>query len=206
MALGRPRKYSNDFHYTRRINWYLSRGWRERIRPAALKRAKRRCERCGAKPKRLEVHHKIDPFPARDVDLLTDPANLEVLCAKCHRIEHHDMGASTKCEVCGDVVKHNPYQSGKRRFCSLACRDKHPDFAALPNRLCDICEEEFHPTQKNQRMCGAECANESTARKKFARRPRFICPTCGDEFSMPKSQADRPRKSGPFCSRECRFA
>jgi hypothetical protein len=57
-----------------------------RARDAALRRARHRCERCGARGTRgapLEVHHVV-----RTVPLDHSPENLSVRCKPCHKAEH----------------------------------------------------------------------------------------------------------------------
>lgn len=200
--IGRPRKSENDFDYDRG-GWYGLHAWSD-TRDAVLQHRGAVCARCGAVDGRFEVHHLEDPFPTRDVGLLLSSENLTVLCAACHRVHHLDQGANTVCEVCGIVVEHNPYQLGKRRFCSLACRDRHPDFAprVLDARVCPTCEAAFTPSRPEQVHCGQVCAATSTAAKRRAARPTFTC-SCGKVFSLPPSQAARARASAPRCSKTC---
>ena len=56
-------------------------GW-DRIRARALRRAGRRCSKCG-RPGRLEVHH---PIPLSDGG--THAQALAVVCRDCHFAEH----------------------------------------------------------------------------------------------------------------------
>lgn len=46
--------------------------------------AVRSCERCGASVDRCQVHHRIEWRAGGN----TDPPNLELLCSRCHGIEH----------------------------------------------------------------------------------------------------------------------
>lgn len=74
---------------------------RSRERAAALKREDRRCQRCGIKESsavgkevKLEVHHRNGINWEEIVDLvfeklLCDPKDLEVMCKRCHSIEHN---------------------------------------------------------------------------------------------------------------------
>lgn len=201
MARGRPRKSNNGFDYDRRMSWYLSHGWVS-VREVAYERAGHKCSVCGAKG-RLEAHHVVDPYPTRDVQLLLAQGNIHVLCAGCHRRAHARHRAATPCETCGRIVAHNPSQLGKRRFCSIACRDKHPDFKRLDTRSCERCGGQFQPTYTKARFCGHTCSVAATAELKRSRRVTFSCPTCGSEFSLPASLATRQREIGPFCSASC---
>ena len=58
------------------------RGW-PRIRARAIRKAGRRCTRCGL-PGRLQVHH---PRPLSEGG--THGQVLEVVCRTCHFAEHH---------------------------------------------------------------------------------------------------------------------
>lgn len=164
---GRPRKsYTDDFAYTSRMAWYVSRGWSANAK-AAVKAAGERCQICGEAAERLEAHHIADPFPQRDVELLLRIDNIRVTCALCHR-RAHQPGVVTKCETCGTDVRHNPAQK-KRRFCSLRCRDQHPDFGRLTERSCRGCRNTFQPKRAEQRCCGATCAAKVAGETKRAR-------------------------------------
>lgn len=61
-------------------------------REVAKDRAGYRCERCTASPPsvRLDVHHRdpVDPQHGYGPGCQHHQANLEVLCVKCHRVEH----------------------------------------------------------------------------------------------------------------------
>lgn len=149
------------------MGWYLSRGWKTN-RDAAAKAASGVCARCG-ETARIEVHHIADPFPNRDVELLLRLDNVEVICVPCHRREHNDQGASTPCEVCSTTVKHNPSQRA-RRFCSITCRDKHPDFARREDRTCIICGALFYPKQAATACCSQACAAKRTAQVRREKR------------------------------------
>ena len=67
---------------------YRSKEWREVVRPFVIDRDGGLCVRCGAPG--IIVHHKIwltpqninDPYIAYGAD------NLELLCEKCHGLEH----------------------------------------------------------------------------------------------------------------------
>lgn len=61
--------------YLRTEHWRVT-------RLAALRRAQRRCNRCGSKRK-LQVHHKTYKNLGREL-----PADLEVLCRICHAAHH----------------------------------------------------------------------------------------------------------------------
>jgi 5-methylcytosine-specific restriction endonuclease McrA len=88
------------------------------------------CERCGS-TENLHGHHKLhySTNPLFGID----PSNIEVLCAKCHSLEHPEFatlitrpivktGKVTKCKVCGIGVYSFPSRS--RKFCSRKCRVK----------------------------------------------------------------------------------
>jgi hypothetical protein len=202
MARGRPRKHTDEFDYVLRQNWYNSHGWQP-IAAEIIRTAKHRCALCGTVADRCEVHHPIDPYPTRSIKLLLDPGNMQVLCAACHRRAHNDQGASIICETCGKLVHRTPSKAAIGRFCSLACRDKHPDFLRLPDRVCGICGITFTPIKKDQRFCSHDCCTTFTGRLKLARRPAFICPICDKTFNMPPSYASRPRVRQPCCSKQC---
>ena len=64
---------------------YLLTDYWSKVRRQKIQAAKHKCESCGCED-RLEVHHK--KYPAR----YTEASNLhmlKVLCARCHRLEHH---------------------------------------------------------------------------------------------------------------------
>ena len=61
---------------------YLSSKWWKYRRRQALKRAKHRCEKCGA-TKKLEVHHKTYETLGKEKD-----EDLQVLCVPCHEHAH----------------------------------------------------------------------------------------------------------------------
>jgi hypothetical protein len=145
------------------MGWYRSRGWNANA-AAAIALAKGRCARCKKRHPRLEAHHIADPFPARSIELLLRLDNVEVICALCHRRQHAP-GVETTCETCGTKVRHNPAQT-KRRFCSIACRDKHPDFARMADRVCAGCRKTYTPTRREQTYCGRACAAKATGEKK----------------------------------------
>ncbi|MCA1668911.1 MAG: HNH endonuclease [Thermomicrobia bacterium] len=54
------------------------------IRPLILRRDGFQCRRCGARGVPLHVHH----VQWRSRGGTNDPANLVVLCAKCHHLQH----------------------------------------------------------------------------------------------------------------------
>lgn len=56
--------------------------WRTVDRPKVLERCKGRCERCGRRPRRIEVAHLDGDARNREED------NLAGLCATCHK--RHD--------------------------------------------------------------------------------------------------------------------
>jgi hypothetical protein len=60
-------------------NYLTSAAWR-RLRYAALRRARWRCERCGAHVTNLDVHHRT--YKRLGHERLDD---LEVVCTTCHR-------------------------------------------------------------------------------------------------------------------------
>ena len=86
------------------------------------------CEQCGA-TERLHGHHKLPVSTHPDRAL--DPANIEVLCQKCHEGRHPTIavlrgsGRSTKieiaCEVCGRPRKINRSEVARTRYCGRAC-------------------------------------------------------------------------------------
>ncbi len=152
---------------------------------------------------RFEVHHQVDPFPTRDVALLLGEGNLLVWCAACHREHHHAEGITATCEVCGEVFPINPAQAKKRRFCSLACRDLHPDFAPMTPRPCANCNRQYQPTRTEQVYCSQACNAAGVGKRKRAARPSFTC-RCGRVFTVPPSHAARPRKAAPTCSNACK--
>lgn len=61
------------------------RGW-EAVRRRELRRARRRCERCGHAG-RLAVHHAEQPLSEGG----TNDQRYEVLCRDCHRDEHNQV-------------------------------------------------------------------------------------------------------------------
>jgi hypothetical protein len=65
---------------------YLKTDWWKRVRTDALKRAKYRCQLCGARDVRLEVHH--NNYSRRGCE---ENADVIVLCGDCHE-KHHDKG------------------------------------------------------------------------------------------------------------------
>ena len=86
-----------------RIRSALRQVWlRSRERAAAIKRENGCCEKCGAKQSaargremKLEVHHRNGVKWDELINLvfkylLCDPADLEVLCDKCHAHTHDD--------------------------------------------------------------------------------------------------------------------
>jgi hypothetical protein len=192
---GKARRRAFDEEYHLRSEWYNSLGWAARSREVRAERPT--CEECGS-TRKLHVHHKRDPFPTRDAVLLLDRGNLKVLCTGCHRHAHSPPTISF-CEVCGAPIRHAP--SRARRFCSIACRDKHSDFAAMPARACIVCGKHFLTSHENQRACGLACAAKLCGITKRERRPSFRCEVCGREFTVPPSQAARQRVRA--CSREC---
>lgn len=72
--------------------FYKSAMW-EHARDAAIQRAGGLCEACLAKgicTPGIIVHHKthLDPENINDVNVLTAPENLELLCRRCHGEAH----------------------------------------------------------------------------------------------------------------------
>ncbi len=196
---GRPKKSDNTFDYKTRMGWYRREGWKA-LSDELI--AAKQCGRCSVPSTRYEAHHHLDPFPTRDRALVLDRANIVVLCAACHRVAHHTRPrAVTPCETCGDHVVH--VLSRKVRFCSIACRDKHPDFAARPERVCLECSATFKPSQETVVRCSTACSAKHVARLKLAKRPTFECGACGKAFTVPPSQAARPIQGTRCCSRAC---
>ena len=73
--------------------FYISDAWRE-CREEYLKSVGRVCERCRAKgitEPAEQVHHKIrlTPDNIHDPNISLSWDNLEALCEKCHKEEHH---------------------------------------------------------------------------------------------------------------------
>lgn len=183
------------------IEWYFKNGWQRFS--AELRGEVGSCGRCGATDM-LCVHHKVDPFPTRSVELLFDLANLEVLCSPCHARHHHrgktGSGVSTNCKRCGMVFDHAPSQP--RIYCTREC-----DFAARREgrramRKCLFCPIVFYPENAKTTCCSPACGMKLSSQKKQAKRPEFVCPTCKTTFKMSKSQAARDVKD-PCCSRSC---
>lgn len=204
--MGRPKTSPDGFDYHTRMGWYLSLGWTQ-TRAAAYQLAGGKCSRCEESTSRIEVHHIVDPFPSRSIELLLRFDNLEVVCSRCHRREHKYKGATTVCATCGAIVRHAPSKTGKRRFCSMACRDRHPDFRHGPDRICPEpgCGRSFSPHGEQVR-CSIACSSAYIGRLRRAGRPHFMCPSCQKDFTIPPSLAKRPRLRGPFCSKACDIA
>lgn len=180
-----------------RAEWYYAHGWAPFS--AALRAETGACGRCGA-TEQLCAHHRVDPFMLRDVGLLFDLTNIEVICATCHAREHHSQGASSVCARCGVTFGHNP--AAIRVYCSRLC-----DFAARrenarPERPCAICTTPFRPTEERIQCCSPACGMKLSSQKKQASRVAFTCPVCQTPFTMSKSQAARG-VAEPCCSRSC---
>lgn len=176
-----------------RMTWYNTHGWQalsKRMRSQAGT-----CQECGGDD-RLTVHHKRDPYPTRDVELLLRRSNLEVLCYVCH-FRRHRPPVSSSCRHCGDRFEHAPSKSPK--FCGARCR-----WAAQGRRRrrCGTCRQLFLPDRPEARFCSLKCAAASTAKIKHARRAHFVCPVCSASFTMPPCQARR-NVARPCCSRRC---
>ncbi len=195
---GRRKAEKNSAAYKTRAAWYQAYGWANLSR--GIRTDVGHCEKCGQVEVALNVHHKEDPYPARSVDLLLRRDNLVVLCEACHG-QAHSQKVQTACETCQTDFLHP--RSRKARFCSLACRDAHPDFAAMPPRSCGRCGRTYQPIKTGPAYCGITCSAAAVSDQKKAARPSFTCP-CGRVFTMPPSQAARPRKGPPTCSRACR--
>lgn len=195
---GRARRWADDDFYSVRSEWYQSRGWPDFVK--ALIEKIEACVRCGS-TERLTGHHLRDPFPSRDAGALLDESNVEILCSGCHTREHHDQGLTTTCETCHVVFHVRP--SRLRRFCSLTCRDKHPDFAKMKPRTCPECGATFQPKHPSSMRCSSVCAAKATARVKLERRPEFHCATCGLAFRVSPSRAKAIGNKPACCSVAC---
>jgi 5-methylcytosine-specific restriction endonuclease McrA len=66
---------------------YLRLPWWRRTRRLALARAGNRCQLCGAH-RELQVHHRQYSRGGRSVLWRERPADLQVLCRRCHQSAH----------------------------------------------------------------------------------------------------------------------
>jgi len=176
-----------------RSDWYQSQGWCDfsrSIREGAT------CENCGG-TKDLCGHHKIDPFPNRDVRLLMDRENVKILCNSCHPKEHASKKPILVCENCGESFV-QPRRTS-RKFCSFECYNASRD----NTKECKQCGKKFKPRNHNDH-CSLACAAKSTAAIKHARRVTLTCSHCGKRYAVPPCKAKNAKRT--FCSSECRSA
>lgn len=93
-------------------------------------KAKGKCERCG-ETKNLHGHH-IEPWSVQPSQR-ENPVNIEVLCAKCHALEHPKLsgmlliphvrsGQCIHCNTCGAPRYVAPYLLATAKYCSHACQ------------------------------------------------------------------------------------
>ena len=87
-------------------NFYKSNAWKL-AREIKIRNANGKCERCGAIGE--EVHHKI----RLTIHNVMDPAislnqeNLELLCKKCHNIEHKRFSRQYQFDKEGNPIKNS---------------------------------------------------------------------------------------------------
>ena len=80
------------------------------------------CERCGT-TENLRIHHKDHNIRNNDL------SNLEHICRRCHRKEHHKEnrgGEQRPCDFCGKLNWYVPSKLDKNKhfFCNRECYDK----------------------------------------------------------------------------------
>ena len=77
--------------------FYASRRWRE-LREWLIVERHGRCDHCGADlsndTSQLIAHHKehLTDDTLKDPNVAWDPANIEILCAHCHALQHREKG------------------------------------------------------------------------------------------------------------------
>lgn len=177
---------------TDRTSWYQSHGWQKLS--AGLRASAGACRKCGATG-RLHVHHRRDPYPTRDVQLLLARRNLVVLCCDCHGVAHARRTKARRCARCRRQFRAVP----GARYCSQACY--HTTHARKP-QPCAVCGASFMGRAKSV-CCSRACAAKKVGETKRGRRARRKCPTCGTWFRRPPSQTGDGRC---YCSRECWIA
>jgi hypothetical protein len=139
----------------------------------AIKQAKLfsgKCENCGS-VENLHGHHKIKYSERPDLCDLIE--NIQVLCCRCHALEHPEMnfivrpivlkGVYLNCVVCKKEFYVSQYKKETSKYCSNLCRRsvQHNGF----KRKCDICSKEYHVTRKNEKKskyCSNPCRLKGT--------------------------------------------
>jgi len=114
-----------------------------------FKHLKIKCNRCNSE-KDLRLHH-IDRNPSHNFE-----KNIEVLCRRCHQLEH---GKKYVCKYCG--IKFNREGHGGTKFCSYKCYWKSMEGAKQKHikKKCAYCRKTFFGyVQKKD--CSYSCKNK----------------------------------------------
>lgn len=76
------------------------------------------CELCGGEA--ILIHHKDENRQNND------PMNLQPLCRSCHQKTHlGKCRLEWVCPACGNTIFLQPHQVKRRKFCTVACKQKH---------------------------------------------------------------------------------
>lgn len=174
-----------------------------------------RCQECSS-TEQLHGHH-IKPF-AKYPDLRNDPANIKVLCWRCHAKEHPPWlagliqtprmrrGSYIECLRCGGsrYVTSIDIRRGKNLFCGEACR-----LASMKGRRkrvrgevkCQECGTPRIVRSEKTKYCGDRCKME--AYKRRSRLP-IHCASCGKQHQA--FARDVRMGTAKYCSRACALA
>jgi len=164
------------------------------------------CERCGS-TENLHGHHKLtyssSPLFGQSED------NIEVLCAKCHSLEHPKFstlitrpivktGVTISCKICDKNVYSFP--SRIRQFCSRSCKSKWLAKKRRKGReiSCKICGRKRYisPSQIGLiHTCGSKCNRKWIQRKGL----RTICKVCKEPMYLAPSRIGLVHCCSPNC-------
>ena len=94
------KNYDEKRKDSRERKFYKSKKW-QTLATATMARRGYKCERCGAWGR--QVHHKIPIQTPEGWNRRFDPSNLELLCIRCHNIEHNRERPKRRVEKNGKI-------------------------------------------------------------------------------------------------------
>ena len=92
------KRYDEKRRSDRETKFYKSKAW-QKLASATIAHRGYKCERCGEYAE--QVHHRIEIKTDEGWHKRFDPANLEILCLRCHNREHGRFGKSSRVDPRG---------------------------------------------------------------------------------------------------------
>ena len=105
-----------------------------------------------------------------------------------------------KCQTCGKEIKSYKSTEGKKKFCSIECRERKTHIK-VKCRQCGkdykIAKSRYNGKYIKYKMCSEECYSKFKQNKK--EKHHHICTACGVSFVSPRKN----KTTMCFCSQKC---